>query len=133
MENKSKKILTEISAGELLDKISILEIKLEKITDKNSQKEINKEYKILKEIQNSTIKIENKVKDLFKSLKEVNLKLWNIEDELRIHEKNKKFEDKFVKLAREVYLNNDNRSKIKSEINEMLGSNIKEVKQYVDY
>jgi len=133
MENKSKKILIEISAGELLDKISILEIKLEKITDKNSQKEINKEYKILKEIQNSTIKIENKVKDLFKSLKEVNLKLWNIEDELRIHEKNKKFEDKFVKLAREVYLNNDNRSKIKSEINEMLGSNIKEVKQYVDY
>ena len=70
---------------------------------------------------------------MFKSLKEVNLKLWNIEDELRIHEKNKKFEDKFVKLAREVYLNNDNRSKIKSEINEMLGSNIKEVKQYVDY
>ena len=133
MANKSKKILSEISAGELLDKISILEIKLEKITDKNSQKEINKEYKILKEIQNSTIKIENKVKDLFKSLKEVNLKLWNIEDELRIHEKNKKFEDKFVKLAREVYLNNDNRSKIKSEINEMLGSNIKEVKQYVDY
>ena len=133
MTNKSKKILSEISAGELLDKISILEIKLEKITDKNSQKEINKEYKILKEIQNSTIKIENKVKDLFKSLKEVNLKLWNIEDELRIHEKNKKFEDKFVKLAREVYLNNDNRSKIKSEINEMLGSNIKEVKQYVDY
>ena len=133
MANKSKKIQSEISAGELLDKISILEIKLEKITDKNSQKEINKEYKILKEIQNSTIKIENKVKDLFKSLKEVNLKLWNIEDELRIHEKNKKFEDKFVKLAREVYLNNDNRSKIKSEINEMLGSNIKEVKQYVDY
>ena len=133
MENKSKKILTEISAGELLDKISILEIKLDKIKNKNSREEINKEYKILKEIQNSTIKIENKVKDLFKSLKEVNLKLWNIEDELRIHEKNKKFEDKFVKLAREVYLNNDNRSKIKSEINEMLGSNIKEVKQYVDY
>ena len=133
MENKSKKILTEISAGELLDKISILEIKLEKILDKDSRKEVNKEYKILKEIQNSTIKLENKIEHLFKLIKEVNLKLWNVEDKLRVCEKNKAFGDQFVKLAREVYFINDKRSKIKSEINKILDSNIKEIKQYVDY
>ena len=84
MANKSKKILTEISAGELLDKISILEIKLEKIKDKNSQEEIKKEYKILKEIQNSSIKYEDRIKNLINSIKEVNIKLWNAEDKLRI-------------------------------------------------
>ena len=133
MSNKSKKILTEISAGELLDKISILEIKLEKIKDKNSQEEIKKEYKILKEIQNSSIKYEDRIKNLINSIKEVNIKLRDAEDKLRICEKNKDFGKSFIELAREIYFNNDKRSKIKSEINKILGSNIKEVKQYVKY
>ena len=133
MTNKSKKILSEISAGELLDKISILEIKLEKIEDKNNREEIKKEYKILKEIQNSSIKFDYKVKELFNSIKVINIKLWNIEDELRVCEKNKDFGENFIELAREVYFNNDKRSKIKSEINKILGSNIREVKQYVNY
>ena len=130
---KSKKILSEISAGELLDKISILEIKLEKIKVKASQNEINKEYKILKEVQNSSIEMTEKLITLFNEIKEVNLNLWNIEDTLRICEKNKDFGQSFIKLAREVYLNNDKRSKIKSKINEVSGSNIQEIKQYVDY
>ena len=133
MADKSKKILSEISAGELLDKISILEIKLEKIKDKESYEEINKEYKILKEVQNLNIKLTEKLKTLFKEIKDINLNLWNIEDELRICEKNKDYGQIFIKLARSVYLNNDKRSKIKSEINEILGSNIREIKQYVDY
>ena len=133
MTNKSKKILSEISAGDLLDKISILEIKLEKIKDKASQEEINKEYKILKEVQNSNVEIAEKLKTLLKEIKEVNLNLWNIEDKLRICEKNKDFGQNFIELARSVYLNNDKRSKIKSKINEVSGSNIKEIKQYVDY
>ncbi len=133
MTNKSKKILSEISAGELLDKISILEIKLEKIKDKNNLKEVKKEYKILKEIQNSSIKLDNKIKKLFNSIKEINIKLWNVEDELRICEKNKDFGKNFIELARKVYFNNDKRAKIKSEINKILGSNIREVKQYVNY
>ena len=133
MANKSKKILSEISAGELLDKISILEIKLEKIEDKNNREEIKKEYKILKEIQNSSIKFDDKIKELFNSIKVVNIRLWNVEDELRVCEKNKDFGKNFINLAREVYFNNDKRSKIKSEINKRLGSNIREVKQYVNY
>ena len=133
MTNKSKKILSEISAGELLDKISIQEIKLEKIKNKDSQKEIQKEYKILKEIQNSSIELTDKIKDLLKSIKEVNLNLWDVEDKLRICEKKKDFGENFIKSAREVYFNNDKRSKIKSEINKILGSNIKEIKQYVSY
>ena len=133
MTNKSKKILSEISAGELLDKISILEIKLEKVKDENSQKEIKKEYKILKEIQNSSIELTNKINDLFQSVKNTNIKLWDIEDKLRIHEKNKDFGKDFIDLARGVYFNNDKRAKIKSEINEILGSNIREIKQYIDY
>ena len=133
MTNKSKKILSEISAGELLDKISILEIKLKKIEDKNNLKEIKKEYKILQKIQNSSIKFDDKIKKLFDSIKKVNIKLWNVEDNLRICEKNKDFGKKFIELAREVYFNNDKRSKIKSEINKILGSNIREVKQYVNY
>ena len=133
MTNKSKKILSEISAGELLDKISILEIKLDKIKNKNSQEEINKEYKLLKETQNSKIEMNEKTQKLFKEIKEVNLKLWNIEDKIRICEKNKDFGKDFIELARAVYLTNDARAKIKSQINELLGSNIKEVKQYVDY
>ena len=133
MENKSKKILVEISAGELLDKISILEIKLEKVSDKISLEHLKKEYKILKENQNSTIKLEGKIKDLYESLKDINLKLWNIEDRLRICEKNKDFGKEFIKLAREVYFNNDKRSKIKSDINNILGSTVVEIKQYASY
>ena len=130
---KSKKILSEISAGELLDKISILEIKLEKIKDKANQEEINKEYKILKEVQNSSLEVTEKLKTLFKEIKEVNLNLWNIEDKLRICEKNKDFGQTFIELARDVYLNNDKRSKIKLEINNILDSNIREIKQYANY
>ena len=133
MVNKSKKILTEISAGELLDKISILEIKLVKINDKKSLLEINKEYNSLKETQNSNIKLTKNLENLIKELKEVNLKLWDIEDNKRICEKNKDFGKVFIDLSRNVYLNNDKRAKIKSEINKLLGSNIKEVKQYVNY
>ena len=130
---KSKKILSEISAGELLDKISILEIKLNKIKNKANLDEINKEYKILKEVQNSSIEVTKKLKTLFKEIKEVNLNLWSIEDKLRICEKNQDFGENFIKLARGVYINNDKRSKIKFEINKISGSNIKEIKQYVDY
>jgi len=133
MVNKSKKILSEISAGELLDKISILEIKLEKIKGKANQEEINKEYKILKEVKNSSLEVTEKLKTLFKEIKEVNLNLWNIEDKLRICEKNKDFGQTFIELARGVYLNNDKRSKIKLEINNILDSNIREIKQYTNY
>jgi len=133
MSNKSKKILTEISAGELLDKICILEIKIAKINDKESLLEINKEYNSLKETQNSNIKLTKNLENLIKELKEINLKLWDIEDNKRICEKNKDFGKVFVDLSRNVYLNNDKRAKIKSEINKLLGSNIKEVKQYVNY
>ena len=133
MTNKSKKILSEISAGELFDKISILEIKLEKIKDKNNLVELNKEYKILKNAQNSNVEITDKIKKLFKEIKEVNTNLWNIEDKLRICEKNKDYGKNFIELARNVYFNNDKRSIIKLEINKILGSNIKEIKQYVSY
>ena len=133
MTNKSKKILSEISAGELFDKISILEIKLEKIKDKNNLVELNKEYKILKNAQNSNVEITDKIKKLFKEIKEVNTNLWNIEDKLRICEKNKDYGKNFIELARGVYLNNDKRSIIKLKINKILGSNIKEIKQYVSY
>ncbi len=133
MTNKSKKILSEISAGELFDKISILEIKLEKIKDKNNLVELNKEYKILKNAQNSNVEITDKIKKLFKEIKEVNTNLWNIEDKLRICEKNKDYGKNFIELARAVYLNNDKRSIIKLEINKILGSNIKEIKHYVSY
>ena len=133
MANKSSKILTEISPGELLDKISILEIKLEKIQDKEKLEEINKEYEILKKTQNSDIKSDEKLDSLFKSLKKVNIKLWNAEDQIRVCEKNKEFKDTFIKLARDVYFYNDERAKIKLEINKTLKSNIREVKQYTDY
>ncbi len=133
MTNKSKKILSEISPGELLDKISILEIKLEKVKDNNSQVEIKKEYEILKKIQDSSIQLNDQIKNLFNSVKDINIKLWDIEDKLRIYEKNKDFGKDFIELARGVYFNNDKRAKIKSEINEILGSNIREIKQYVDY
>ena len=133
MKHKFKKILSEISPGELLDKISILEIKIEKVKDKNSLEEIKKEYKILKEIQTSSIEITGKIKDLFQSVKNVNVKLWNIEDKLRICEKNKDFDKNFIELARSVYFANDERAELKSKINKILKSNIREIKQYDNY
>ena len=133
MTHKSKKILSEISPGELLDKISILEIKIEKVKDKNSLEEIKKEYKILKEIQTSSIEMTGKIKDLFQSVKNVNVKLWNIEDKLRICEKNKDFDKNFIELARSVYFANDERAELKSKINKILKSNIREIKQYDNY
>ena len=133
MINKSKKILTEISAGELFDKISILEIKLNKIKDINVRNNVKKEHKILEKTKKSNIKITSAIKKLIKEIKVVNLKLWNVEDKIRICEKKKDFGKNFIKLAREVYFNNDKRAKIKSKLNKLLGSNIKEVKQYVNY
>ena len=133
MNNKSKKILSEISAGELFDKISILEIKLEKIKDVESQKEINKEYDVLKKAQNFDVEITKKLKYLFEEIKKINLNLWDIENKIRTCEKNKSFGKVFIDLAREVYFNNDKRSKIKSKINKISGSNINEIKQYIDY
>ena len=116
-----------------MDKISILEIKLEKVKDKNSLEEIKKEYKILKEIQTSSIEMRGKIKDLFQSVKNVNIKLWNIEDKLRICEKNKDFDKNFIELARSVYFANDERAELKSKINKILKSNIREIKQYDNY
>ncbi len=133
MANKSKKILTEISAGELLDKIAILEIKLVKIKDKENLMEINKEYESLKETKNSNIKLTKNLEKLIIQLNEINLKLWDIEDKKRICEKNKDFGQAFVDLSRSVYLNNDKRANIKSEINKILGSNIREIKKYANY
>ena len=133
MTNKSKKILSEISAGELLDKISILEIKLSKVKNKDDLEIINKEHKLLKEVENLNIEKSDKVKKLFDEIKDVNISLWNIEDKIRICEKDKDFKDLFIKLAREVYFKNDERAKIKKEINEVLDSNFKEIKQYVKY
>jgi len=127
------KILTEISAGELLDKISILEIKLNKIKDPILLDKIKKEYKILDETKSKNISFSDKVNILYQDLKKINEKLWEIEDEIRLCEKNSQFKDKFVQLARNVYFANDKRSKKKSEINAILGSNILEVKQYTKY
>jgi len=130
MTNKSKKILTEISAGELLDKISILEIKLNNIKDKEKLVDINKEYKSLEDTRKSNIEMTENLQKLINQLIEINLKLWNIEEEKRICEKNEDFGNNFIKLSRNVYKNNDKRAKIKSDINKLLGSNIKEVKSY---
>ena len=130
MTNKSKKILTEISAGELLDKISILEIKLDNIKDKEKLAEINKEYKSLEETKKSNIEITENLQKLINQLSEINLKLWNIEEEKRMCEKNADFGKNFIQLSRNVYINNDKRAKIKSDINNLLASNIKEVKSY---
>ena len=133
MTNKSKRVLSEISPGELLDKISILEIKLEKVKDKDRQKRIKNEYDILKKVQNSSIEMSDKIKDLYRSVSNVNIKLWDIEDKIRICEQNKDFGKNFIELARGVYFNNDKRAKLKNEINEILKSNIREIKQFVDY
>ena len=130
MVNKSKKILTEISAGELLDKISILEIKLDNIKDKEKLVEINKEHKSLEDTKKSNIEITQNLQELINQLSVINLKLWNIEEEKRKCEKNEDFGSNFIQLSRNVYINNDKRAKIKSDINKLLGSNIKEVKSY---
>ena len=127
------KILVEVSVGELLDKISILEIKKEKISNPDSLKFINNEYDILKDQFNKNIKVDKKLNELFETLKEINGKLWVIEDDKRMCEKNADFGEKFIKLSRNIHFLNDSRSKIKLEINNHTGSKIKEIKEYTAY
>ena len=127
------RILVEVSVGELLDKISILEIKQEKIKDPERLKFINDEHKILKLQFNQNIKTEGKLDKLFQSLKEINLKLWIIEDNKRLCEKEKDFGEKFIKLSRDIHFLNDDSAKIKLEINNLTGSKIKEIKEYTNY
>ena len=130
MNTKLNQILAEISAGELLDKITILEIKKEKIKDNHKLRIIDKELLSLKKTSNEKIPDKNKIKNLIITLKETNLKLWDIEENKRKAEKDKKFDDAFIQLSRDVYKLNDERAKIKLKINETLGSNIQEVKSY---
>ena len=127
------KILVEVSVGELLDKISILEIKQEKIKDTESLKFITDEYNVLKAELDKNIKTDDNLNNLFNSLKEINSKLWVIEDQKRMYEKNKDFSERFIKLSRDVHFLNDNRAKIKLEINNYTGSKIKEIKKYTGY
>ena len=130
MSRKMYKILAEISAGELLDKITILEIKKEKISNKEKLIEVDKELVSLNETLKKSINDENKILSFKNDLKNINLKLWDIEDGKRSAEINNKFDEKFLQLARNVYKFNDERAKIKLAINNALGSNIKEVKSY---
>ena len=127
------KILVEVSVGELLDKISILEIKQAKINDLEKLKFINEEHSILKDQFNSNVKSDQKLNELFESLKKINAKLWVIEDDKRQCEKDKDFTDTFIKLSRDVHFLNDDRAKIKLEINNHTGSKIKEIKEYTNY
>ena len=127
------KIIVEISSGELLDKISILEIKKEKIKDAEKLKFINNEHSILKNQLDENIKSDEKLNNLYQSLKEINSKLWVIEDDKRQCEKEKDFGEKFIKLSRDVHFLNDDRAKIKLEINNHTGSTIKEIKEYTSY
>ena len=127
------KILVEVSVGELLDKISILEIKKEKISDASFLENINTEYSILKEQLEKNIQNDKKINELFQSLKEVNAKLWIIEDDKRTCEKNSDFGEKFIKLSRDVHFLNDNRAKIKLEMNLHTGSKIREIKKFTNY
>ena len=127
------KILVEVSVGELLDRISILEIKKEKISNPESIKFIEKEYLILKDQLNKNIKSDKKMEEFFNNLKKINLKLWSIEDDKRMCEKNSDFGEKFIRLSREIHFLNDNRSKVKLEINKYTGSQIREIKQYTNY
>ena len=127
------KIIVEVSVGELLDKISILEIKKEKITDPESIKFIEKEYLILKDQLDKNIKYDEKLDELFNKLKKINMTLWEIEDEKRSYEKNSNFGEKFIKVSRDIHFFNDDRSKIKLEINKITGSLIREIKQYTSY
>ena len=130
MDKKMDKILAEISAGELIDKITILEIKKVKISNKEKLVEVNKELSSLNETLKKSINDESKIINFKNDLKNINLKLWDIEDGKRSAEKNNKFDTKFIELARNVYKFNDERAKIKLAINNALGSNIKEVKSY---
>jgi len=127
------KILVEVSVGELLDKISILEIKQEKIKDPEKLKFINDEYTILKNQLDNNVKSDEKLNTLFQSLKNINAKLWVIEDDKRLCEKNSDFTEIFIKLSRDVHFLNDDRAKIKLEMNNHTGSKIKEIKEYTSY
>tara|TARA_A100001011_G_scaffold61578_1_gene61568 strand:- start:73 stop:462 length:390 start_codon:yes stop_codon:yes gene_type:complete len=127
------KILVEVSVGELFDKISILEIKQEKIKDAEKLKFIDEEHSILKDELNKNVKSDQKLKELFETLKKINAKLWIIEDNKRQCEKDKDFTEKFIKLSRDVHLLNDERAKIKLKINNLTGSKIKEIKEYTNY
>jgi len=127
------KIIIEVSVGELLDKISILEIKKEKIKDTEKLKYISNEHSILKEQLDEKVKNDDKLEKLFFKLKEINARLWNIEDDKRDCEKNKDFGEKFIKLSRDVHFLNDDRAKIKLEINTHTGSSIREIKEYTSY
>ena len=127
------KIIVEVSIGELLDKISILEIKQGKIKDPEKLKFINNEHSILKNQLEKNVKSDDKLNDLYQSLKEINSKLWVIEDDKRQCEKEKDFGEKFIKLSRDVHFLNDDRAKIKLEINNHTGSVIKEIKEYTSY
>ena len=127
------KILVEVSVGELLDKISILEIKQEKIKDPDKLKFISNEHSILKDQLDNNVNSDEKLKKLYQSLKEINTKLWVIEDDKRQCEKEKDFTEKFIKLSRDVHFLNDERAKIKLEINNLTGSKIKEIKEYTSY
>ena len=133
---KINKILIETSLGELIDKISILEIKIDKIEDNIDKGEITKEYTSLT---NALTKIKlssnerTRINDFIIKLKEINTRLWNVENEIRLAEKNKNFDKKFIEYARNVYKLNDERAKVKRQVNESFGSNIKEVKKYTEY
>ena len=127
------KILVEVSVGELLDKISILEIKKERIKDPEKLKFINEECNILKDQLKKNVKTDEKLDKLFRSLKEINAKLWVIEDDKRLCEKNSDYGEKFIKLSRNVHFLNDDRAKIKLDINIHTGSKIKEIKEYISY
>ena len=127
------KILVEVSVGELLDKISILEIKKEKIEDAEKLKFINDEYKVLKGQLDKNVKSDKKLEEFFNNLKKINLKLWSTENDKRMCEKNSDFGEKFINFSREIHFLNDNRSKVKLEINKYTGSQIREIKQYTNY
>jgi hypothetical protein len=127
------KILVEVSIGELIDKLSILEIKKDKIKDSNKLEFINEEYVILKNQFDKSVKIDNKLNNLFKSLKDINNKLWDIENEKRLCEKNSDFGETFIKTSRDIHFLNDKRGNIKLEINNYTGSKIKEIKEYTGY
>ena len=127
------KILVEVSVGELLDKISILEIKKDRIKDSNKLKFINEEYEVLKNKLDKNVKIDEKLAKFFTALKNVNSKLWIIEDEKRKCEKESDFGENFIRLSRDVHFLNDTRAKIKLDINNHTGSKIKEIKEYTSY
>ena len=131
--NSAKKIFAEISVGELMDKISILEIKQKNLKDKEKIKIVSKELESLNNCFQKDVHITDQIKSLYEDLKKINMKLWNIEDGNRDCERNGDFGEKFIKLARSVYIENDQRAKIKNKINKLSGSNISEVKSHEEY